>query len=50
MSKKYNMIKKYYEEGRWSAKWVADAVGKKMITTAEYQQITGEEYIVKDTQ
>lgn len=46
MSKKYNLVKKYYEQGLWSEKRVHDAVGKGWITAEEYKEITGEEYEV----
>lgn len=44
MSKKFNLVKKYYEQGLWSKKRVHDAVEKGWITAAEYKEITGEEY------
>lgn len=49
MSKKYNMVKQHYKEGRWPIRWVADAAGKKVITAAEYQEITGEVYKENDS-
>lgn len=44
MSKKFNLVKKYYEQGLWSKKRVRDAVLKGWITAEEYKEITGEEY------
>ena len=44
MSKKFNLVKKYYEQGLWSKKRVRDAVLKGWITADEYKEITGEEY------
>lgn len=43
-SKKFEMVKAYYDEGRWSKKRVHDAVGKGWITPEEYQLITGDPY------
>lgn len=43
-SKKFEQIKKWYEEGYWSKKRVHDAVGK-LITAEEYEEITGEPYV-----
>lgn len=42
-SAKYDLVKRYYDAGRWSAAAVRAAVPK-WITAAEYQQITGEPY------
>ena len=47
MSKKFNLVKKYYEQGLWNKKRVHDAVTKEWITAAEYKEITGEEYEVQ---
>jgi hypothetical protein len=44
MSNRYELVKKYYDAGLWSKKWVRDAVIKGWVTIAEYQLITGEEY------
>ena len=46
MSKKYNLVKKYYEQGLWSKRRVHDAVLKSWITAEEYKKITGEDYEV----
>lgn len=45
MSKNFEKIKKYYEEGRWSQQMVYNVVGKKSgITEEEYELIVGEKY------
>lgn len=44
MSKMFNQIKEWYDQGRWSKKKVADAVVKDKITAEEYELITGEAY------
>lgn len=44
MSKKFNLVKNYYDRGLWSEKRVHDAVGKNWITAEEYKEITGEDY------
>ena len=46
MSKKYNLVKKYYEQGLWSKRRVHDAVLKSWITAEEYKESTGEDYEV----
>lgn len=43
-SKMFEKIKRYYDDGRWSKAWVADAVKKGKITAEEYKEITGEDY------
>jgi hypothetical protein len=45
MSKRYELVKQYYDAGLWGKKWVRDAVIKGWVTIAEYWQITGEEYV-----
>ena len=45
MSKNYMKVKYYYDRGLWSKKKLKNAVGK-WITEEEYEQITGEEYVV----
>ena len=40
----YQKIKKWYEQGLWNKRMVADAVRKGKITAAQYQEITGEAY------
>ena len=37
-------IKKWYEQGLWTAEMVRNAVVKTVLTAAEYQEIIGEEY------
>lgn len=44
MSAKYEIVKKYFDRGLWSAKRVSDAVVKGWITADEYTEITGEVY------
>ena len=43
MSKKFEMVKEYYDRGVWSKERVYNAVGK-FITAEEYEFITGEPY------
>ena len=43
MSEKFELVKRYYDEGLWNIARVRNAVGK-WITKAEYKQITGETY------
>ena len=43
-SKKYSLVKNYYDKGLWSKKRVRDAVIKEWITEEEYEEITGEVY------
>lgn len=45
MSNRYELVKKYYDAGLWSKKWVRDAVIKGWINASEHQSITGEEYV-----
>lgn len=40
----FETIKKNFERGLWSKQMVKMAVRKGIITSAEYQQITGEAY------
>ena len=44
MSKKYNLVKRYYDNGLWNKAMVHNAVVKGWITAAEYEEITGEVY------
>jgi hypothetical protein len=44
MSKNYEMVKKYYDTGKWSIDRVRNAVVKRWITVAEFKEITGEDY------
>lgn len=44
MSKKFNIVKKYYDEGLWNIEMVRNAVAKGWITAEEFKLITGEEY------
>ena len=40
----FKTIKKNYEKGLWSLAMVKMAVRKGIITKAQFQEITGEEY------
>ena len=44
MSKKFNIVKKYYDTGVWNEEMVRNAVAKGWITAEEYEIITGELY------
>ena len=44
MSAKFEKVKNYYDNGLWSAEWVANAVKKNWITASEYEEIVGEPY------
>lgn len=44
MSKKYKMVKDYYDHGLWSIERVRLAVVKGWITEDEFTEITGDEY------
>ena len=41
----FEIIKKNYERGLWTKQMVAVAVKKGVITTEQYEEITGEEYV-----
>ena len=43
-SKKYNLVKEYYDSGAWNIARVRNAVVKGWITTEEFEEITGEVY------
>lgn len=43
-SKKFDLVKSYYDDGRWSIKKVRNAVKAGWITHEEFTEITGEEY------
>lgn len=38
----YEKIKKWYAQGLWKAAQVQQAVGKKILTQAQYQEIVGD--------
>lgn len=40
----FEIIKKNYERGLWSAQMVATAVVKGVITAKQYEEITGNKY------
>lgn len=46
MSKKFALVKRYYDQGLWSKGRVRNAVVKEWITAEEYEIITGEVYEV----
>lgn len=43
MSKKFDLVKQYYDDGLWSIERVYNAVGK-WITSEEYELITEQPY------
>lgn len=43
-SKRFNIVRQYYESGLWKINRVRNAVVKGWITTGEYEEITGERY------
>ena len=43
-SKKYDLVKSYYDDGLWSLKKVRNAVVKGWITEEEFTEITGMPY------
>ena len=44
-SKKFQTVKRYYDNKLWGKKQVKNAVVKAWITEAEYELITGEAYV-----
>ena len=44
-SPKFELVKRYYDEGRWKKKAVWNAVGREWIRPDEYEEITGEPYV-----
>lgn len=44
MSKKFKIVKDYYDKGFWSVERVRNAVIKEWITKEEFKEITGEDY------
>lgn len=44
MSPKFNLVKRYYDNGMWPKTYVYNAVGKGWITDVEYAEIVGEPY------
>lgn len=43
-SKKYNIVKQYFDDGLWGIARVRAAVTKGWITAEEYREITGDAY------
>lgn len=48
MSKKYELVKEYYDNGLWNLTRVRNAVAKGWITAEEFKLITGQTYITKE--
>ena len=44
---KFDKVKKYYDAGLWDLSRVQNAVDKEWITSAEYKQITGKDYLAE---
>lgn len=43
-SEKFDLVREYYESGRWKKKAVRNAVSRGWITPEEYAEIIGEAY------
>lgn len=43
-SKKFEKVKTYYDDGRWSISRVREAVEHGWITSEEFEEITGQIY------
>ncbi len=41
----FEIIRRNYEKGLWTKQMVVIAVRKGVITPAQYEEITGEEYV-----
>lgn len=41
----FEIIRRNYEKGLWTKQMVVIAVRKGIITPAQYEEITGEEYV-----
>jgi len=48
MSRKFSLVKRYYDNGMWPKEYVYNAVGKEWITDTEYEEIVGEPYTIED--
>ncbi len=44
MSKKFKVVKKFFDKGQWTVNQVRDSVAKNWITEEEFFEITGIEY------
>ena len=44
MNNKYELVKKYYNDGKWGKTAVKKAVAEGWITAEEYEEIVGEPY------
>ena len=40
----FKKIKRWYEQGLWTKRMVAQAVAKDVITAEQYEEITSEKY------
>ena len=43
----YKVITDFYKNGNWTKEQVKTAVAKNKITSTEYKEITGEDYIAQ---
>lgn len=43
-SEKFELVRGYYDSGRWKKKAVRQAVARGWITAEEFEEITGEAY------
>ena len=43
-SPKFELVKNYYDSGKWKKKAIRNAVVREWITAVEYEEITGEVY------
>ena len=50
MSKKFNIVKKYYDSGLWGISRVRAAVAKSWITEAEFFEITGTPFLEQEVE
>ncbi|MDO4809968.1 MAG: XkdX family protein [Eubacteriales bacterium] len=44
MSRKFTLVKSYYDNGMWNKEMVRNAVSKGWITAEEFEMITGDKY------
>lgn len=47
-SKRFELVKKYYEKGLWKIGAVHNAVLKGWITAQEYEEIAGEVFLAEE--
>ncbi len=43
-SEKFELVKGYYDSGKWKKKAIRNAVARGWITAAEYEEIVGEPF------